>query len=114
MMVLAETDQGLAVFCGDLVYSVRHQLLSPTTTVGDVGLTANYVVARRSEKAAMKRLMNVAPRFLLFPSHDRPVVVENGRVVQGAENCLPGTTGGCWCRQTEMGYRETDTEGSTA
>ena len=114
MLVLAETDQGLAVFCGDLVYSVRHQLLSPTTTVGDVGLTANYVVARRSEKAAMKRLMNVAPRFLLFPSHDRPVVVENGRVVQGAEDCLPGAPRGCWCRQTQMGYRETDTEGSTA
>lgn len=112
MLVLADTDQGLAVFCGDLVYSVRHQLMGPTTTVGDIGLTANHVVARRSEKAAMKRLMHIAPRFQLFPSHDWPVLVEGGRVVAGSENCLPARGGACWCRQTEMGYREPQ-EGAT-
>jgi len=110
MLVVVETEQGPACFCGDLVYSVRHQLLSPTTTVGDYGLTSNYVVARRSEKAAMKRLMNVAPRFVLFPSHDRPVTVAHGRVVEGAEDCLPGRPGGCWCRMTELGYREHATD----
>jgi len=108
MLVIAETDKGLAVFCGDLIYSVRHQLLRPTTTVNDPGLSANYVVTRRSEKAALKRLLHVAPRFLLFPSHDWPVVIEDGRVVEGAEDCLPGRAAGCWCRQTEMGYRETE------
>lgn len=113
LLVLAQTEQGLAVFCGDLVYSVRHQLLRPTATVNDVGLTANYVVARRAEKAAMKRLMNVAPRFRLFPSHDWPVTVEQGRVVQGGEDCLPASPATCWCKQTELGYRDTTT-GSSA
>ncbi|MGE0314281.1 MAG: N-acyl homoserine lactonase family protein [Lautropia sp.] len=103
MLVLADTEQGLACFCGDLVYSVRHQLMMPTATVNDYGLTANYVVARRSEKIALKRLMHIAPRFFLFPSHDRPVTVEQGRVVAGADDCLPGRTGGCWCRMTESG-----------
>jgi glyoxylase-like metal-dependent hydrolase (beta-lactamase superfamily II) len=113
MLVLADTEHGLACFCGDLVYSVRHQLLMPTTTVGDVGLSANYVVARRSEKAALKRLMNVATRFTLFPSHDMPVIVEHGRVVQGAEHCLANSPGGCWCRMTECGYPETEATKTT-
>jgi len=104
MLVLADTDQGLAVFCGDLVYSVRHQLLSPTLTFRDVGLSANYVVSRRHEKAALKRLMQSAPRFRLFPSHDWPVTVEDGRVVEGAEDCVQGRQGGCWCQQTTMGH----------
>lgn len=105
MLVLTDTDQGPVVFCGDLIYSVRHQLLRPTMTVNDPGLSANYVVTRRNEKAAMKRLLNLAPRFTLFPSHDFPVTIQDGRVVQGAENSLPGRAGGCWCKQTEMGYR---------
>jgi glyoxylase-like metal-dependent hydrolase (beta-lactamase superfamily II) len=106
MLVVADTDQGVACFCGDLVYSVRHQLMMPTASYRDVGLSANYVVTRRSEKAALKRMLNVAPRFTLFPSHDWPVVVQDGRVVEGAERTLPGSPAGCWCRQTEMGYRE--------
>ena len=106
MIVVAETEQGMVCFCGDLVYSVRHQLLSPTMTLNDVGLTSNYVVARRSEKAAVKRLMNVAPRFFLYPSHDWPVTVENGRVVEGAEKTLRATMGRCWCQLTEGGHAD--------
>jgi glyoxylase-like metal-dependent hydrolase (beta-lactamase superfamily II) len=114
MLVVADTDQGVAVFCGDLIYSVRHQLLSPTLTFNDVGLSANHVVARRSEKAALKRMMRVAPHFKLFPSHDRPVWVKDARVVQGADDCLPGQAGGCWCQQTSMGYSEPEAQGSTS
>lgn len=108
MLVVADTDQGVACFCGDLVYSVRHQLMMPTATFHDVGLSANYVVTRRNEKAALKRMLTVAPRFTLYPSHDRPVVIQDGRVAEGGEQALPGSPGGCWCRQTEMGYRETE------
>ena len=75
MLVYVDTVDGPACFCGDLVYSVRHQLLSTLTLDGDVGLTANYVVARRSEKAAMKRMLQSAPRFRLYPSHDRAVTI---------------------------------------
>lgn len=105
MVIRVQTAEGLAVFCGDLVYSVKHQLLAPRILDGDPGISANIVVARRSEKAAMKRLMATAPRFQLFPSHDAPVRIERGRVVGDVEGegCGPG---GCWCRLTEAGYRE--------
>jgi glyoxylase-like metal-dependent hydrolase (beta-lactamase superfamily II) len=104
MLVLADTEGGLACFCGDLVYSVRHQLLSPTTTLFDPGLTANYVVARRSEKAAMKRLLHIAPRFFLYPSHDWPVTIEHGRVVAGADGCVQNPPSACPCSLSGMGY----------
>jgi hypothetical protein len=84
------------------VYSVRHQLLTPTTTVADPGLTANYVVARRAEKAAMKRMLQSAPRFTLYPSHDQSVVIDHGKVVQGVAGEGAGS-GGCWCRLLEGG-----------
>lgn len=103
MLVYVDTAEGLACFCGDLVYSVRHQLLSPTLHDGDTGLTANYVMARRSEKAAMKRMLKSAPYFTLYPSHDRPVAIERGRVVPesvAGEGCGDG---GCWCRLVEAG-----------
>jgi len=102
MLVYVDTADGLACFCGDLVYSVRHQLLTPTTTVADPGLTANYVVARRAEKAAMKRMLQSAPRFTLYPSHDQSVVIDHGKVVQGVVGEGAGS-GGCWCRLLEGG-----------
>ena len=101
MVVIADTESGPAAFCGDLVYSVRHQLMSPTTLHKDVIVTSNHVVSRRSEKAALKRLMQTAPRFFLYPSHDWPVVVENGQVTEGGERTLRATMGRCWCNLTE-------------
>jgi glyoxylase-like metal-dependent hydrolase (beta-lactamase superfamily II) len=114
MLVVADTDQGVAVFCGDLVYSVRHQLLGPTNTFRDLGTSANHVVARRQEKAALKRMMQVAPRFRLFPSHDWPVWVQDGQVVEGAQDCLSGRAAGCWCQQTSLGYPDTDLSTATS
>jgi glyoxylase-like metal-dependent hydrolase (beta-lactamase superfamily II) len=102
MLVYVDTADGLACFCGDLVYSVRHQLLTSTTTVADPGLTANHVVARRSEKAAMKRMLQSAPRFTLYPSHDQSVIIDHGNVVQGVAGEGAGS-GGCWCRLLEGG-----------
>ena len=102
MLVYVDTADGLACFCGDLVYSVRHQLLTPAALVGDPGLSANYVVARRSEKAAMKRMLASAPRFTLYPSHDQSVVIDHGKVAQGVTGEGAGS-GGCWCRLLEGG-----------
>ncbi|MES3002366.1 MAG: hypothetical protein V4787_16875, partial [Pseudomonadota bacterium] len=107
MVIVAETDEDAAVFCGDLVYSVRHQLMNDPVTVNDPGLSANYVVTRRGEKAAMKRLLGIAPRFRLFPSHDWPVVIDHGKVAQGADRCVARVDSACWCKQTELGYKET-------
>jgi glyoxylase-like metal-dependent hydrolase (beta-lactamase superfamily II) len=101
MLVYADTTEGLACFCGDLVYSVRYQLQMPTTTEADPGLTANYVVTRRSEKAAMKRMLQSATRFRLYPSHDRSVMIDHGRVADDTPEGEAHGAGGCWCRVLE-------------
>jgi glyoxylase-like metal-dependent hydrolase (beta-lactamase superfamily II) len=101
MLVYVDTPEGLACFCGDLVYSVRFQLLAPTTLDADPVTSANFVVPRRAEKAALKRLLQSAPRFMLYPSHDLAVAIEHGRVAQeslGSEGCGES---GCWCRLLE-------------
>lgn len=107
MVIQVETGEGPAVFCGDLVYSVKHQLQAPRMLDFDPGISANTVTSRRDEKVALKRLLAMAPRFKLFPSHDQPVIIDRGRVASElvGEGC---GSGGCWCRMTEIGYRETD------
>ena len=102
MLIHVDTADGQACFCGDLVYSVRHQLLAPATLVADPGLTANYVVARRSEKAAMKRMLQSAQRFTLYPSHDQSVVIDHGKVVDAVTGEGAGS-GVCWCALLEGG-----------
>jgi len=108
MLIHVQTDQGMAVFCGDLVYSVFFQLLSKTTLFSDPVISANHVVSRRSEKSALKRLLQSYPKFTLYPSHDLPVEIEAGKVVPHSfkgDECGPE---GCWCTFVEsMGYSET-------
>jgi len=101
MLVYVDTADGLACFCGDLVYSVRFQLLAPTTLDADPVTSANFVVPRRSEKAALKGLLQSAPRFMLYPSHDLPVAIEHATVAASSmagEGCGES---GCWCRLLE-------------
>lgn len=101
MIVHVDTPDGLATFCGDLVYSVRFQLLSPTTLDSDPVTSANHVVPRRAEKAALKRLLQSAPRFRLYPSHDIAVDIAHGKVT--AEDAAGEGCGeaGCWCQFLE-------------
>lgn len=103
MLVYADTPQGLACFCGDLVYSVRYQLLAPTMLDADPVTSANHVVPRRSEKAALKRMLQSAPSFTLYPSHDVSVTIRHGQV--RAEDAAGEGCGeaGCWCRLLESG-----------
>jgi glyoxylase-like metal-dependent hydrolase (beta-lactamase superfamily II) len=101
MLVYVDTPQGLACFCGDLVYSVRFQLLAPTTLDADPVTSANHVVPRRSEKAALKRMLQSAPRFMLYPSHDVAVTVDHGRVTAEDASSEGCGEAGCWCRLLE-------------
>jgi glyoxylase-like metal-dependent hydrolase (beta-lactamase superfamily II) len=107
MLIHVQTDQGMAVFCGDLIYSVFFQLLSQTTLHCDPVVSANYVVSRRNEKAALKRLLHSHPQFTLFPSHDLPVEIDSGKVKPDSfkgDECGPQ---GCWCSFVEsIGYSE--------
>ena len=100
MMIYVDTDDGLACFCGDLVYSVKHQLLAPRVLDADPATSANFVVSRRAEKSALKRMLNAAPRFRLFPGHDDPADIAHGLVVAAVhtEGC---GFGGCWCSHIE-------------
>jgi len=95
------TPGGLACFCGDLVYSVRYQLLSPTTLDADPVTSANFVVPRRAEKAALKRMLQSAPHFMLYPSHDLPVAIDHGRVTKEFVDSEGCGESGCWCRLLE-------------
>jgi glyoxylase-like metal-dependent hydrolase (beta-lactamase superfamily II) len=81
MVIYVETEGGLACLCGDIVYNVREQLMSATMLNADPITSGNYVNTRRSEKAAIKRVLNAGIRFL-YPSHDGAATVEQGRVVR--------------------------------
>jgi glyoxylase-like metal-dependent hydrolase (beta-lactamase superfamily II) len=101
MVVAVDTPDGLACFCGDLVYSVRYQLLTPAMLDADPVTSANHVVSRRSEKAALKRVLQLAPRFRLYPSHDVAVTIDHGRVIDEDANSEGCGDAGCWCRLLE-------------
>jgi glyoxylase-like metal-dependent hydrolase (beta-lactamase superfamily II) len=89
-MVLVETDAGVACICGDLAYDVQDQLTSPIGQVaaGEPTPIPNSPRTRREELAAMKRALGQG-RFLL-PMHDRPAVIEHGRVVGRLTDRVPG------------------------
>ncbi len=82
MLVYVDTAEGLACFCGDVINSIRYQLLWPGINDAAPVLSANSVVSRRSEMAAMKRLLQSATRFTLYPQHDRSVHIDRGKVVE--------------------------------
>ena len=81
MVIYVETAGGLACLCGDIIYNVSEQLMAATMLHADPVTSGNFVNTRRSEKAAIKRVLNSGIRFL-YPSHDGPATVEHGRVVR--------------------------------
>jgi len=90
MNVLVETDEGTACICGDVVYDVVNQLISPFHQIMymDVSPTGNHATSKRQEKAAIRKAVN-SGRFVL-PMHDRPAVIEGGRVVGRLCDSVPG------------------------
>jgi glyoxylase-like metal-dependent hydrolase (beta-lactamase superfamily II) len=90
MNVLVDTDEGLAVICGDVVYDVVHQLVTPhlQRMELDPAVTGNHGGSKREEKTAVRRAVKDA-RFIL-PAHDRPAVIERGRVIGRTFDRVPG------------------------
>jgi glyoxylase-like metal-dependent hydrolase (beta-lactamase superfamily II) len=90
MNVLVETSQGTACICGDVVYDVYDQLVEPLFQVNDMepATTGNHGMSKRAEKAAIKKALN-ASSFLL-PMHDRPAVIDRGRVIGRLHDTVPG------------------------
>jgi glyoxylase-like metal-dependent hydrolase (beta-lactamase superfamily II) len=91
MNILVDTAEGLACICGDVIYDVEFQLLKPHLQVmdQDPAVTGNHGGSKRGEKAAIRKAIHGA-RFVL-PAHDRPAVLERGRVVGRTFDSVPGT-----------------------
>jgi glyoxylase-like metal-dependent hydrolase (beta-lactamase superfamily II) len=90
MNVLVDTDEGRACICGDVVYDVVNQLIHPFHQIMymDPAVTGNHAGYKRHEKAAIRKAVN-SGRFVL-PMHDRPAVIEHGRVVGRLFDSVPG------------------------
>ena len=90
MNVLVDTDEGVACICGDVIYDVVHQLVSPhlQRMELDPAVTGNHGGSKRGEKAAIRKTL-VGSRFIL-PAHDRPAIIEHGRVVGRTFDRVPG------------------------
>ena len=91
MNILVDTDEGVACICGDVIYDIAHQLVDPHLQVMelDPAVTGNHGGSKRGEKAAIRKALSGA-RFVL-PAHDRPGVVEHGRIVGRTFDSTPGT-----------------------
>lgn len=90
MNVIVETEAGKACICGDVIYDVQNQIVEPHLQVMhmDPAVTGNHSTTKRQEKAAIRKALN-SGRFVL-PVHDRPAVVEGGRVVGRLFDRVPG------------------------
>jgi glyoxylase-like metal-dependent hydrolase (beta-lactamase superfamily II) len=90
MNVLVDTDEGTACICGDVIYDVVNQLINPHWQIMymDPAVTGNQGTSKRQEKAAIRKAVN-SGRFVL-PLHDRPAVIEHGRVVGRLFDSVPG------------------------
>jgi glyoxylase-like metal-dependent hydrolase (beta-lactamase superfamily II) len=90
MNILVDTDEGVACICGDVIYDIAHQLVDPHLQVMelDPAVTGNHGGSKRGEKAAIRKALSGA-RFVL-PAHDRPGIVEHGRIVGRTFDSTPG------------------------
>lgn len=88
MLIHVDTAEGVACMCGDVFYDIQAQALTAAGCIcRDPLLTGNYVVTRRSEKAAVKRVLQGAR--LICPGHDLPAIIENGRLVGRVQDTFP-------------------------
>ena len=110
MLIFVETVEGLACFCGDLIYSVYHQLCARTTLKEDPVISANTVLGRRREKASLKKMLRTSSRLKIFPSHDQAVWISNGSV-ESKTKVSQQFASGCWCRLIENPFPSLNREG---
>ena len=90
MNIHVETAEGRATICGDVIYDIQNQIVDPfrITMAHEPQITGNRAGSIRSEKAAIKKLLN-GSKFLL-PVHDKPAKVENGQIVGRLDMAVPG------------------------
>lgn len=91
MNVHVDTDAGRATICGDVIYDFNDQIIDPVHSFGpeEYQVTGNHGNTKRQEKGAIRKLMYSDAKFLL-PIHDKPAMIENGRVVGRLDMVIPG------------------------
>lgn len=91
MNVHVQTSDGLAIICGDVIYDFNDQIIEPQRSFGpeEYQVTGNHSGSKRREKAAMRKLMHSGAKYIL-PVHDKPAVVQDGRVVGRCDMAIPG------------------------
>jgi glyoxylase-like metal-dependent hydrolase (beta-lactamase superfamily II) len=91
MNILVDTDEGTACICGDVIYSIQHQIVEPIYQVLEFEpqVTGNHSNTKRSEKAAIKKALQ---NTFVLPIHDFPgrVDLRNGKVVARLSESVPG------------------------
>lgn len=90
MNVIVETAEGLACICGDVIYDINDQVVNQLrmNIHMEPQVTGNHAGSKRSEKAAIKKLLN---RFtFLLPVHDRPAKIQHQKVVGRLGMTVPG------------------------
>ena len=88
--VIVETADGLACICGDVIYNFQDQIVDQVrqTQFMEPQVTGNHAGSKRSEKGAIKKLLNEFD--FLLPVHDKPAKIEHGRVTARLEQQVPG------------------------
>jgi glyoxylase-like metal-dependent hydrolase (beta-lactamase superfamily II) len=91
MNILVETDEGTACICGDVIYNIQDQIVSPIYQVLEFEpqTTGNHSNTKRSEKAAIKKVLK---NTFILPIHDYPgkMDLRTGRVVARLKDSVPG------------------------
>ncbi len=90
MNVVVETADGLANICGDVIYDFNDQIVNQVrqTQFMEPQVTGNHAGSKRSEKGAIKKLLN--NHTYLLPIHDKPAKIEHQRIVGRLEQVVPG------------------------
>jgi glyoxylase-like metal-dependent hydrolase (beta-lactamase superfamily II) len=83
MNILVETDDGTACICGDLVYHVQDQIITPNGQINqfEPAITGNTTMTKVEEKGAIKKALNSCT--WLLPAHDQPARIAKGGIVVG-------------------------------
>lgn len=92
MNVHVETAEGIAVICGDVIYNFNDQVVNQVRQdqFMEPQITGNRFGSIRSEKGAIKKLLNNAA--FLLPVHDKPARISGQRVVARLDMAVPGPT----------------------
>ena len=92
---MADTADGVACICGDVIYDINDQLVNPwfdqtgyVVLADEPTITGNHSTSIRAELGAMKKLINNVT--FICPTHDRPARLLNGKVVGRLHDRIPG------------------------